>query len=482
VVSALTSWLRKAVTARFFPHISLLAITLLGGVIRFLNLANPPVLVFDETYYVKDAYTLGQFGSERVWPENANLDFESGNPDVYEDLGSYVVHPAFGKWLIWLGINLFGVESSFSWRFTTALIGTLTIPLLMLIARELTKSAKFSAVAGFLIAIEGHSVVLSRTAILDGLLTFFSLVGLWFLIRADRAQRLKVFSGKIGISISPWLIAMGLSLGLASSIKWSGLYFLAAFGLFTFFSDWQARTRSGYARAGAIYQGFVNAVVLLAVSFATYLTTWSGWIGDAKAWGRNAEENWWLSLLSYHQQILSFHTGLDSDHPYQANAFQWLINLRPTAFYFEEFSGSERCGLFNECVVAITAMPNLLIWFGGVAATIWLIRNKLASHPAKLVITGFIAAWLPWVFFLERTAFQFYAVLISPFFVLALTLALQHYLNRGYLLGLWVSREKKLVLFLAAAFWIALFYLSLWTGLPVPYEFWRVQLLLPFWI
>lgn len=275
---------------------------------------------------------------------------------------------------------------------------------------------------------------------------------------------------------------MGIALGLASSIKWSGLYFLAGFGLFTFLSDWQARTRSGYARAGAIYQGFVNALVLLAVSFATYLTTWSGWIGDAKAWGRNAEDNWWLSLLSYHQQILNFHTGLDKDHPYQANAFQWLINLRPTAFYFEEFSGGERCGPFSECVVAITAMPNLLIWFGGLAATIWLIRNKLTSHPAKLVITGFIAAWLPWVFFLERTAFQFYAVLISPFFVLALTLALQHYLNRGYLIGLAESREKKLVLFLTAAFLIALFYLSLWTALPVPYEFWRVQLLLPFWI
>lgn len=132
--------------------------------------------------------------------------------------------------------------------------------------------------------------------------------------------------------------------------------------------------------------------------------------------------------------------------------------------------------------MAITAMPNLVVWFAGLFAMIWLVRNRLRSLEAKVVIASFAAAWVPWLLLPERTAFQFYAVLISPFFVLALTLVLQYYLRRGYLLKVSELREKRVAWLLLAAAVVAIFYLPLWTGLPVPYLFWRLQLFLPFWI
>jgi dolichyl-phosphate-mannose--protein O-mannosyl transferase len=127
-------------------------------------------------------------------------------------------------------------------------------------------------------------------------------------------------------------------------------------------------------------------------------------------------------------------------------------------------------------------MPNLVIWFSGLIALLWLIKNRRRSQSAQLVILGFIAGWLPWVFFLERTAFQFYAVALVPFLILALTLALQHYWRRGFLLRVEALREKRItgLLLLAAA--VAAFYLPIWIGLPVPYDFWRLQMLLPIWI
>lgn len=481
MVSSLASWFQRVSLHKSFPLLSTLAITFLAGAIRFLNLSNPSVLVFDETYYVKDAYTLGRFGSERVWPENANVDFQAGNPNVFEDIGSYIVHPPFGKWIIWLGINLFGVESSFSWRFSTALLGTLSVPLLILIARQLTRSAGFAAIAGFLLAIEGHAVVMSRTAILDGILTFFVLLSFWILIQAVSSRKKRIAGGTIALGFQPSLLALGVTMGLAGSVKWSAAYFLAAFGLYAFYSDWKTRAAFGFSRFGAIAQGVLNALLLAVSAGATYLVTWSGWIGDSQAWGRNAEENWWLSLLSYHRQILEFHTGLTKDHPYESNALLWLINYRPTAFYFEEFEGAA-CGVFSDCVVAITAMPNLVIWFGGLLAFIWLLRNRMRAMSAQLVALGFLAGWLPWLIFFERTAFQFYAVVISPFIVLALTLALQHYHKRGFLLRVSELRERNIVRLLVAASLVGIFYLSLWTGLAVPYELWRVQLFLPFWI
>ena len=57
----------------------------LGGVLRFVRLDSPRNLVFDETYYVKDAYSFLVSGYERSWPDKANESFIAGNPDVLLD-------------------------------------------------------------------------------------------------------------------------------------------------------------------------------------------------------------------------------------------------------------------------------------------------------------------------------------------------------------------------------------------------------------
>ncbi len=481
MVSALAKLLSRVSTHPYFAAISTLAITTLAAVIRFSNLANPTTLVFDETYYVKDAYTLGLFGAERAWPENANQFFEAGEPNVYEATAAYVVHPPLGKWLIWLGLSIFGVENSFSWRFTTALLGTLSVVLIIAIARLLTKSAAFAAIAGFLLAIEGQSIVMSRTAILDGILTFFVLLTFLVLLVADQTWRRRLRSAQ-QLAVQPWLIALGVVMGMAGSVKWSALYFLVAFGLYTFWSDWQTRKNLGLNRLGAIEQGLINALTLTISSFVVYLISWWGWINNESAWGRQLGDSWWSSLWAYHIQILQFHANLQSDHPYESNAFAWLLNLRPTAFYFEQFEGTQHCGFLTSCTIAITALPNLVIWFAGLLALAWTAKNRWKTRQAQVVVLGFVAGWLPWVFFLERTAFQFYTVVITPFLVLALTLALQQYWRRGVMLGVQQLRTKRIVVLLVAASLLALFYLSLWIGLPVPYDFWRLQLLLPIWI
>ena len=79
----------------------------------------PNKLVFDETYYAKDAYSLLQFGYERNWPTDANAKIIAGNLDAMQDTASFIVHPPVGKWLIAAGEQLFGMNS-FGWRFGAA--------------------------------------------------------------------------------------------------------------------------------------------------------------------------------------------------------------------------------------------------------------------------------------------------------------------------------------------------------------------------
>ncbi|MBK0297032.1 phospholipid carrier-dependent glycosyltransferase, partial [Bacillus sp. S34] len=43
----------------------------------------------------------------------------------------------------------------------------------------------------------------------------------------------------------PWLFAMGLALGLATATKWSGMYFLAFFAVYSVLSDMVLRRRAG---------------------------------------------------------------------------------------------------------------------------------------------------------------------------------------------------------------------------------------------
>lgn len=482
--SAVTKRLGALIEHRIAMPVLSLLILLLATATRFINLASPKTLVFDETYYVKDAYTLGKFGYEKQWPEDANLSFEAGDLDVYLDAGSYVVHPPFGKWLIWLGLEMFGADNGLGWRFATALAGVISVGLVILIARRLTGSHLFGNLAGLLLALEGTSIVLSRTAILDGLLTVMVLMGLYLLLIADgamlkRANRL----GRLGIWVQPWLLAVGVVMGLAASVKWSALYVLAGFGLYTFFSELKARSNLGQSPLGAFGQGFINAITLLVPALAAYIASWFGWITSDGGWGRNDKATWWEALWAYHQNAYSFHTGLSSEHPYQANAFEWLLSLRPTAFFFERYYEDPICGPLGDCTVAITTIPNLVVWFGGLLAIIWLIRRALlGERAAMLVILGFLATWGPWVIYLNRTVFQFYAVLITPFVVLALVLAAHHYWRRGIWLRQLETRERRIRLLVIAAVVVAGYFMSIWMGLPVPHWVWRIQMLLPIWV
>ena len=61
------------------------AMALLGLalVLRLWGLGTIEELIFDETYYVKDGYTLTQEGVEMSWPEEPDPAFEAGDVDSY---------------------------------------------------------------------------------------------------------------------------------------------------------------------------------------------------------------------------------------------------------------------------------------------------------------------------------------------------------------------------------------------------------------
>jgi dolichyl-phosphate-mannose-protein mannosyltransferase len=465
---------------------ALLVITAIGAVLRLFRLDFPHRLIFDETYYVKDGYSVFNFGYERSWPENADKSFNAGDPSVIEPTPEYVVHPPLGKWLIGIGIHLFGADDYFGWRFSVAIIGTLTIFLLGVIAWKLFRSAFFACVAAGLLSIDGEHFVHSRTSLLDIVLMAFILLAFYFIVldrehvmkrlarwaasTADspqtghsrqtdatlaevahpsastrRRRRAKVgdvvnFGPRLGVR--PWIWAAGISVGLAMGVKWSGLYAAAAFGILLVLWDVHSRYRAGVVHPwlGMLIRDSVPSFLkLVPVAFVTYLVCWTGWIRSDDAWDRRwAAENfgWWQalpdwlqwlpSLAHYHYTAYSFHVGLDSEHPYMSNPWGWIVQWRPTSFYYESYDqGSMGC-MVDKCSSAITSVGNPVIWGLApfavlVCLIVWIIRRDV--RPA-VILAGLAATWLPWFAYQERTIFTFYTIVMVPFVVLAVTYCL----------------------------------------------------------
>ncbi|WP_233613985.1 dolichyl-phosphate-mannose--protein mannosyltransferase [Leucobacter edaphi] len=495
------------------------AVLVVAAALRFFALDRPGTLVFDELYYVRDAISQLAHGFPTSWPDS-EPGMSGGRATAFLDDPSYAVHPPLGKWLIGIGVLAFGPDNGWGWRSASALFGALTVALVMRLGWHLSKSLIVASIAGLLLALDGVHVTLSRVGLLDGFLTFFVLLGALFVWKGLVASGRIVASAAgpdgrpaaahpgepppapIRIPITwgrPWLVAAALTFGAAASVKWSGLYPLAAFLILIALRDLASRLRAHerFAVLRSLAQAGVTAVLTLPLTVLVYAASWVGWIVTPGGWGRDPAVPWWSSLLKYHADMLSWHGTLDAPHPYQSNPLTWPLALRPTAMY--ETRWTDGCP-WHECVAAVTPLPNPILTWGGalaICALAWFAARasstgsiSLPTRAATFVVVGFLSGWLPWVLTFSRPAvFQFYAVVLTPFTALALALVFARLCRFGETepglealsrdeLG---SRRAALGVFLTIALALALWFFPLWSGMPVTDWFFRLHVWLPGW-
>ena len=492
-----------------------LLVTLLAGILRFWNLGHPHSLVFDETFYVKDAWTLLQNGYESSWPADSDAAFNRGDTSGFLDDPSYVVHPPLGKWMIALGLAVFGAGDSVGWRISTAIVGTLAVLLLMLIARRLFASTVLAVLAGFLFAIDGQAIVMSRVAILDNSVMLFTLLGFGCVL-LDRTRHERVLGARVAAARAagrnpawgpviwwrPWVLAAGLSFGLASGVKWSGFYFLAAFGLYLIVVDALTRRRLGlglWTSAAVLKQGPATFLLFVPPAIAVYVASWTNWFvtdnGYYRHWADQASNAWtgafawvppvWQSFVHYQQSIYTFHVGLTQPHPYSANPLGWLAMTRPTSMWYASPGAGEEGCIAEPCSQAITSIANPVIWWAAVAALLYLVYRlaRYREWRVGLILMGVVAGYLPWLLYTERTVFQFYTIVFLPYLLLGLAFVI------GLVLGsaedeTW-RRSRGIALtavFLLSAVLLSVFWYPLWSAMTVPYWFWMLHSWLPTWV
>lgn len=499
-----------------------LVVGLVAGVTRFWALGSPPGanvipkngLQFDEAYYPVEAAELLRYG--------------------YEDNRGYmfVVHPPLGKWLIAASEWLVGgrdatqnLTNSLGWRIAPAVMGTLAVIIVARTARRMFRSNLFGGIAGLLMAVEGLSVVLSRTGILDIFLQFFVVAAFGALVVDRDKVRARLgalvadgadfsLGGVPSLGPRPWRLLGGLLLGLACSIKWSALSFLVVFVIMSLVWDRGALKSAGVRRplTAWLRRSILPAVGSLAVvPVAAYLFTWLGWFTGENAWNRHWADTHsstgrilgipinfgWVpspirSLGAYHADAYDFHKNLDSYHPYESNPWSWLVDGRPVSFYYD---GTEKTCGSSECSRAVLALGTPILFWAFIPMLLWLAWHWFSTRDwrAGAVWFAFAAGWLVWFQNLDRTMFFFYMAPLVPFLIIGVTLAL------GVMLGpalpadptsprMAAARRRRtwgqagVCVFLAFVVMNFAWMWPLYTGGLLPTDVWRAHMWLPSWV
>ncbi|WP_435822040.1 dolichyl-phosphate-mannose--protein mannosyltransferase [Actinacidiphila alni] len=504
--------------AKWSGWIGPLLVAVFAGAIRFWHLGNPRDVVFDETYYAKDAWSLLKFGYEGTWPDG-----KISNPQILahpqviplSDAPGYVVHPPMGKWVIAVGEWMFGLNP-FGWRFMMALIGTLSVLMLCRIGRRLFRSTALGCVAGTLLAVDGLHFVMSRIALLDLVISFFALAAFGCLLvdrdwsRARLARALPVDENgfarpdqhtgdRVGMGWRPWRIAAAVCLGLACASKWNGLYFLAVFGVMTVVWDVGSRRLAGARRPYlAVLRKDLGwaALTILPVALVTYLLSWTGWFLSDNAYGRHWADGrggtWsWIpapirSLWHYEVQVYDFNVNLQTPHPYQSNPWSWLVLGRPVSYFFQSpKNGEDGCHTASGCSREIIALGTPLLWWSACFALIYLIYRWAMRRDwrAGAILCAAGAGYLPWFLYQDRTIFFFYAVAFVPYLCLAVAMMV------GAFLGPPTASEGRrmwgavgggtLVLLII---WNFIYFFPIYTGMTIPYSGWQARMWFDSWV
>jgi dolichyl-phosphate-mannose--protein O-mannosyl transferase len=410
-----------------FRHLAPISIIIgFALTLRLWRLNLPKGYIFDEVYYAKNAASLITDGVELN---------EQGAAE-------FVVHPPMGKWLIGIGIKLFGNNES-GWRIIAAIVGSASVLLIYFIVQRLFKSLFLSNIAAALFALDGLHLVMSRVALLDIFLMFFILLTFYLILRDNL-----------------WL--SGVVIGLAAATKWSAVFAIPFLILLTVnigranFITWSKR----------FYQFVLTPIGI-------YLLSWSGWFISAKGWARDSGSNLFSSLWNYHVEIMNFHRGLTEQHTYAANPWSWLVLGRPTSFYYET---PKNCGA-QSCSQEILAIGTPILWWAGIfaiAITVGLFivnRDRISAY----ILAGIAGTYLPWFFIQNRTTFYFYAIAIFPFIVLSLinvfNWALINQKNRKFIYGFVIAVGINFI-----------YFMPIFIGINIPYVDWLARMWLPSWI
>ncbi|AKK10711.1 dolichyl-phosphate-mannose--protein mannosyltransferase [Corynebacterium uterequi] len=462
--------------------------------------------VFDEKHYVPQAWDMVR--------SNANplVGGIESNPGF-----GLVVHPPLGKQLLAVGEMVFGYTPA-GWRVMTALFGVGVVLLVMELARRLSHSWLVGFIAGLLAVCDGVLLVGAKFGMLDIFQVFFITAAALALAIDHEQLRHRIhasytagYLATCGLGyragVRWWRFTAGVMLGLAVSVKWSGLYYMAFFGLLSVALDAALRRRYGVRRptSGALLLDAIPAFAsLVIVPILLYAWSFRAWFASETSVYRHAaadgsiDANSWLHHLPdalagwfyYHAQVLEFHSSLTSSsgnsHPWDSKPWSWLAATRPVLYS----SASDIACADTTCRSAIYLFGTPPIWWLTVPVLCFATWRLLRGDRRYVIpLVAFAAGFLPWLAAFDRQMYFFYAMPLAPFTIVLLALATGDAIGHGrprawtrHLAGHVLTTGTFLAIVYVASVVAAFFYwLPLFYGILVPDWYYWQLMWLPSW-
>jgi dolichyl-phosphate-mannose--protein O-mannosyl transferase len=416
--------------------------------LRLWDIDRLPYPVFDEVHFPKFA-------------ENYLLGIPSND-----------AHPPLGKYLIALGILLFGHNET-GYRIASTIIGA-CIPLLVIgLVNLLTSNVAVAILAGLLTFTDGLLLVESRYGLLNCFLVAIGLASQVFLLtglkhNSKTRPKTRLFM----------FILSGVMLGFCAGVKWNGAGFwlmtwsLIAIALLSKSILAQKlmpkiTTKLGIlANLGTLpwHQYLVCFIVFPAIA---YIGQWIPHVTMVlKTFAPNATGWEWLQAFGKHLVISNHYIYLWNTsvsavgspehpiHPYCSSAISWPLSMRPIGYYFQAN---------GDIWQDVHALGNPILWWLSTLAIIAIACWSIVKIRPEFIyiLVGYAANYFPWLA-VKRCLFIYHYMSSSVFSFIALALILTFLYQQEQI---WY--KSIVVLLITSVMSAQIFFMPIWLGLPL---------------
>lgn len=436
---------------------------------------------FDEIYHARTAYEM-----------------------IQDDYNYENTHPPLGKFIISIGIRLFGMNP-FGWRIMGVLFGIGMLPFMYFFGRRLFRGKIWAAgILTFLFAFDFMHFTQTRIATIDVYGTFFIIAMFFFMYWYSQMSFYDT-------PLKKTFVPLGLSavmMGLGCACKWTAVY--AAAGLAVFFfaiMGWryyeyrQAKNNPQGETAGISHAYVVEVfpkkllwtlafcvlffvIIAGAIYLCSYIPFSDGCTGNIARFSsrladtsrpvgglyrsvieflqnhQNAVTETIGKMLRNQEAMFTYHSELEATHPFQSAWNEWPVMVRPMYYYCQTLANGMKEG--------ISAFGNPLIWWAGIPAVLYMvyriIRNE--DRTALFLVFAYLVQYVPWMG-VPRCTFVYHYFPSVPFVAMMIVYVMVRLVEHNRKWFKWV------MIYAAAAFVLFLLFYPVLSGQPVDYAYVR---------
>lgn len=341
--------------------------------------------------------------------------------------------------------NKFPDNKYLALRFLPVLAGTLLPLVIFLLIKELGMSELAAFAGGLLIVFDNALLVQSRFVLLDPFLLLFGFISLMF-----------YFKSRSTLHATHYKILAAIFAGLAISIKWTGLSFIA---LLILIEGYRALFKEKMVIA------FTKFISVFLVSLAIYFSVFAlhfmllpkAGPGDAYMSSGFRESGIVSKFIELNREMYESNQRLTATHPYSSQWYTWPFMARPIFYWVK---GAARIYFFG----------NPVIWWGSTVAVTYFMVNffrNIKNYNYWLLATGYWLNLLPFIG-VKRVMFLYHYLTALIFAMLILVYLID---NKKPLDMLGASRRNIFTGLLIAAIVVFIYFAPLTYGLPYSHSY-----------